>query len=523
MEQKLGWRLQLAVFGVAFLLVISHRPDSVLNAQFYAEDGAVWFGQAYNFGWLHALLLPQNGYFQTFPRLAASLGLLLPLRWVPLAMNLIGITVQVLPVTLLLSLRLARWAPLWQRAVWALVYIALPNVMELEATVTEGQWHLALLSCLVVLAEPAITPWWWAFDVGILLVGGLTGPFCLILLPVAVLSWWLRRQRTRLVPIVMLTAASLVQLPAVLSTAAASRSPAPLGATPKLFLQLLAGRVYMATLWGSYSLQAQTSFLLLIVMAVVGTAIIVYCLSKAELELRLLVAFCFAVFALSMSHPMASYVEPQWKVLSTAAGQHYWFLPMLAFSWCLVWASWNAASSGIRKAAALLLFTMLLGVMQDWRYPAYEDMQYSKYTRRFALAETGGSVLFPLFPRGWEMRLTKRSDACPIYAEGMIDSPKSNALVGGPFSVWGWAVIAGRPVQKVLLKVDCRLLASSPARVRRPDVDQVYSNSPDVNKGWQTEVDFSHFPPGLHTLSVWTFVEPGCTTEAADITFERAP
>jgi hypothetical protein len=31
---------QAAVFLISFLVLFSHRPDAILNAQFYAEDGA---------------------------------------------------------------------------------------------------------------------------------------------------------------------------------------------------------------------------------------------------------------------------------------------------------------------------------------------------------------------------------------------------------------------------------------------------------------------------------------------------
>ncbi len=37
---------------VAIVLIIGRRSDAVLNPQFYAEDGRVWFAEAYhNGGW----------------------------------------------------------------------------------------------------------------------------------------------------------------------------------------------------------------------------------------------------------------------------------------------------------------------------------------------------------------------------------------------------------------------------------------------------------------------------------------
>ena len=41
--------------GILFLLacavIVSRRPEAIFHAQFYAEDGHVWFADAYNLGW----------------------------------------------------------------------------------------------------------------------------------------------------------------------------------------------------------------------------------------------------------------------------------------------------------------------------------------------------------------------------------------------------------------------------------------------------------------------------------------
>jgi hypothetical protein len=180
LKPGIGWKLQVLVFSIAAPAVGSHRPDAIFNPQFYGEDGPVWYGQAYASGWLTFLFHSRSGYFQTLPRLAASLALPVPLRFAPLVMNLIGVTFQVLPVNILLSLRCSAWAPLPIRAAMALAYIALPNTMELNITVEGGQWHLAMLACMLVLAHAPRNHKWRIFDTGIFLLSGLSGPFCLI-------------------------------------------------------------------------------------------------------------------------------------------------------------------------------------------------------------------------------------------------------------------------------------------------------------------------------------------------------
>src|SRR3954452_9970320 len=150
-----GFHLSLLLVSLvlAALAVISRRPDAIFNSQFFAEDGNVWFAEAYNNGWVRALAITHTGYFQTLPRLGAALALAVPLQHAPWVTNLIGLLLQVAPAIFLLSRRASNWAPLRIRILMAAAYIALPNTSELNVSITEAQWHLGLLACLVVLSR----------------------------------------------------------------------------------------------------------------------------------------------------------------------------------------------------------------------------------------------------------------------------------------------------------------------------------------------------------------------------------
>ena len=133
------WRDRRLIILCALLVVaaiISRRPDAIFHAQFWAEDGAVWFATDYNFGILHALSLPQNGDFQTFPRLAAALAMLFPLRRAPLVMNLLAVFVQALPPIFLLTRRFAYVGSQRVRLLMGILLIAVPTSYEVHANVT---------------------------------------------------------------------------------------------------------------------------------------------------------------------------------------------------------------------------------------------------------------------------------------------------------------------------------------------------------------------------------------------------
>ncbi len=137
--------------------------------------------------------------FKPFPRLGASVALLVPLSLAPLVLNLIAMTVQVLPVTLLLSSRSSWLGNLYLLALcFAVLYVALPNCREISANITNSQWVMALCLFLVLVAStPSRGP-----GPGIRYIShccsvASMGPFCLFLLPIALFMAWRQPDRWR--------------------------------------------------------------------------------------------------------------------------------------------------------------------------------------------------------------------------------------------------------------------------------------------------------------------------------------
>jgi len=151
-DQRAGIRVwqHIALFLLAYALVITRKPDAIFHAQFWAEDGKAWFADAYNLGPWRPFLRAEAGYFQTLPRIAADLSLLAPLRLAPLVLNIVAIAIHVLPVNFLMSSCSAVWGPRWFRALLAATYIAIPSSPEICANITNEQWILAFCAFLLL-------------------------------------------------------------------------------------------------------------------------------------------------------------------------------------------------------------------------------------------------------------------------------------------------------------------------------------------------------------------------------------
>jgi hypothetical protein len=401
---------QLFAFLAAFMIVVSRRPDAVLNAQFFAEDGVVWFRDAYHLG-IHSLLVPQASYFHTLTRLIALSSLLVPFSLAPLVMNLGAIAVQILPVNIFLSSRFSH-IPTRVRLLASFVYLALPNTYEIDANITTLQWHLALLACLVLLARPA-TGWGWRiFDGIVLVLISLDGPTGFVLLPVALALWWKRRNAWTLRNAALLVPGAVTQVITTLMLWH-TRLMAPLGATPARLVDILGRQIFIPSLLGlntsSNFFRGDTPTAIEVTATALGLALIFYALRRAPLEMKLFILFAFGGFVLCLARPLAGPPDrTQWDWLCIpGCGNRYYFLPMLAFLAALLWVAVDKSHRKICYLGVALLLLLPIGVYRDWSYPGYKDLDFKKYATEFESAPSGTKMTIPINP-GWTLDMTKR-------------------------------------------------------------------------------------------------------------------
>jgi hypothetical protein len=405
--------LQCGAFAVALVLLVSRRPDAVLNAQFWAEDGKFWYADAYTFG-LRSLLMPEAGYLHTTPRIVALLTLLFPFALAPLVMNLFALIVQILPVSLFLSRRFASLS-LKIRLLASFLYLALPNSYEIHATTTNIQWHLALIGCMLLVSDPPVEQSLarQVISAAVLVLISLDSPLGILLIPIAASIWWSRRDKPSQLSVLALMPGSLLQI--LLVTLTHSRRPASNGATVSGFTSIVGIQVFLSSLLGTktcfdlMALDDRFLFLLETVATVLGIAIFLYALRHAPLQLKSFIAFAVLVIAVSLWRPIASTdgVRPQWEVLQTPGlGSRYYFFPMMAFLACLLWLAVTSKRTLRYSCIALLLLTPV-GIARDWAYRPFADLSFAKYAERFRTAAPGSALTIPINP-DWKMQLVKR-------------------------------------------------------------------------------------------------------------------
>ena len=405
----LGIRWLILSFLLALVLIFSRSPGMFTHAQFYAEDGAIWFADAYNFGWLHSLTLPDGGYFNTLQRLGGGLGLLVPFQWAPLVMALVGLVLQALPVPVLLSSRCERWAPLSMRMAFAAAYVGIPNAHEIHVVCTNSQWHLAVVLGLLAFATTPRSVAGRIFDIVVVVLGAVSGPYGILLLPLLVCFWFARRQKWTAFIFGVLAAGAVLQAISLLHNTA-QRNTSYLDAKVSLFIRLLGGNAFIGALLGSHRFGLKLPLVVSLGMLLLGLALCVYCAMSLSAEVRLFFIFCLLIFAGGLRSPgVAVNIQNVWDGLLVIPSQRYSFFPGLALIFAVLWCTGFARNRVIRMTGAALTLALCIGVCTDWKVPRLPRLDLRQQAATLNAARPGQHVVLAVYPGGdWQIKLVKK-------------------------------------------------------------------------------------------------------------------
>lgn len=433
--------LLVAVAGAG--IVFSRRPDAFLHPQFWAEDGTFWYATAYNHGGLSVLFQPHAGYMQFLARCTALISMRFPVYDGPAIFVAVAVAVQIAPAAYIVS---NRSSPLIAssrlRLLLAFLYLAIPNSFEVDANLTNAQWHLALLALLVLVAEPPRSVPARVLDVCILVLSGLSGPFVVLLLPVSLVYLAVRRRAWTGLLVLTISVTALVQVVTMLTSQRGS--PGALGASISGLFVILGRQIFLGLMigqWGLVRLSHWSGFNVLSeVIGIVGLGVILAMWLRVRAELRIVGLFGAIVFAASLASPTSTNPIKDWTALSLpGVGGRYWLLPMFAVLAIIVgvldtWVSLARRSrsadidsrrrlatyirrpqvarlTALTSKAVLIVLLIIIvggGVVHDWRYPPFVNYHFAHYVALLQHARPGQAVTIPTNPPGWSMTLMKR-------------------------------------------------------------------------------------------------------------------
>jgi hypothetical protein len=406
-------RLAYWFAACVFIVLVWQRCPTVLSrARFWAEDGWVWYPQCYAHGW-RCLLIDHSAYLQTLSMSVALLSQALPLTDAPKVFAVASLLIQAAPAIFLVSSRMSAAIPaLTARVVLALLLVAIPGMSEVYVNLTNAQWHLVLLAFLVLCAAPAATWLERIFDTVVLLSSGLSGPLAPVLLPVALLWWWLQRDRGQLWRLMLVAATAAIQISLIVAHQSSRHAAGPgIGWSLERLINIVVtdilgvaafGRTAMIDHywlvgqgWLSNGSLAATTLAGCIMAGALILAIIAFL--RGPWLLRAFLLFTGLEFASSLTDGLAL-VQPLWVAMEGWIGMRYYFHPIAAWLAVVVTLVCDRHPALRTIGVVLIAITLVFAIPADWELPKLGKTTFHHAAKAFEKAPPGTMMVFPVAP-----------------------------------------------------------------------------------------------------------------------------
>lgn len=202
----LGW---IACILMVTAILYWRRPDAFSNPQLWAEDGNIFFTDAF-FKGARALFLPYSGYYHTLARVAALIGRLFPVRYVPYWYAFSSWLVVAAIVGYIFSERLSFTLP--SKFLLGLAIVATTANNEVFGNLANWATLMTLFWLLLAISNDGPSRRQSIFDCIILVLTGLNSPFTICLWPLFLFRWWQDHTSHRLRLAVLSCSVALIQI-----------------------------------------------------------------------------------------------------------------------------------------------------------------------------------------------------------------------------------------------------------------------------------------------------------------------
>lgn len=400
------------IFTASLLIMFQRNPAVLRYANFWSEDGNIFYAQLHNDG-IISFLYPYAGYLHLAPRLAMLITLPFGIINAPFIVNFLGLVLRAMPVFLLFSERFSFVGLAYKFFFWA-YYLLVPNIGETLGNTVNVQWHLALWLLMVLAANIPSSSAWKIHDWFVLILSGLSGPFVIFLAP-----FMLRKLRNGGGGIfkTALLAFSAIQLLVVVMTAEEIRQAASI--SPDFVLQAI--KVFDARiLWGTFlpsyifhytlanALMKSTIISLLPFIAVMS--LLAYHFVHGSHNFRMSAIFGAAVF-MSALYRMRKGIDDG-SIIAGSAERYFLIPDILAFAFVLyLMKHFIGTRPEVRMKAYIVVSAVLFLIAgTSFTLPAwYGNPGYRESIMTLYYPAPKGSIVeIPIAPKGGVMILTKK-------------------------------------------------------------------------------------------------------------------
>lgn len=403
----------MIMMTLAFILMILRRPDIVTHAQPWAEDGAAWMAQAYNYGFWKSLIIAHSGYYQTVSRLTFSIALIFGISKAALVANLIAMLIRCFFIGFILSSRM-NFIHIGYRIAIALYILLMPGISEAYVNITNAQWYLSLYMLAVVMASAPVDTKNNIHDYLVMIIGGLSGPFalfvapCLIIKRISERGGFLKAIKGINMFDVTLAACCIIQIFGIVTTAGTARQIVSEGTSLGLLANIVSCRIIFSAflpfdLAKAMAAHDHVNMVLFLILSVS----LIAAFFKFGWRIKALILFPIFVFASALISQLGSSGQSMWPILYHTDGAQRYFIATNICLACLaiiLISTLNKFRTTIAVAATVffIYFTPLY-----FTFPAINDSGYYQDLESFESLAPGKMAEIRI-PPNWKMVLQKK-------------------------------------------------------------------------------------------------------------------
>jgi hypothetical protein len=393
-----------------FLVVATRIPNVWIDGRFWAEEGAVFFANAWNMPWWEALLATHANYLDLVANIAGLLAAhLTSLAAAPYVTATVATVIQCLPGAFLVTSR-QDWLQHRFVALTALLIVVLaPVPEEVWANTANAHIHLALCAAIILGLEVPVGTGRVIYGC-VLLLASLSGPGSWALLPLYATRALIDRSGPRALQGLALLAGALFQLLffSTLQERNIGASPSVIGAIvmAKHVLVPLLGHELAVSPVGQLAHEFQVGhrplWPLILVVSLFATAVALASVRPKHSSLW----FLFAAAMLAGAGYLGA-IGQKIDLIHIFAGGRYAFGPQVLIGLAIL--SWAVDHPGRLRVPSGVLVTwgLLLGGYNSFVPTSPIFMTGPDWRQEVARRQSNPDYQLRIWPAGWSMTLAR--------------------------------------------------------------------------------------------------------------------
>ena len=387
--------MALIIFTTIIILLI-RKTDALINPQFWAEDGSVFFLQQYNHG-VSALFQEYAGYLHLVPRLIALIGdTFFSYSSIPAFYNYASLLI-ILIVTL--SIFSSRFH-VKHKSLIALTISLVPHYEnEVFLNVTNTTWILSIMIIIVLLKENPAKRYGkvvvqYACDLLIIIICGLSGPFIIFLMPFFGWKWINKKNVYNTIIFTATSIISLIQLSFIVSHSINSYD---VSTNLTAYSEVIGYRAFGGLLLGSNIAYKINPYILSFLYFSLLTLILHLAYQKKD-------RFIFFSIGISLIYLLATFYRfknnPE-ILVSPGNGVRYFYIPYVMLIWSLIALLGQQEKWKNTLLKASLVLILISSLTSRFHSKPFIDYNWPLYSQSIGKED----IVIPINPVGWQINV----------------------------------------------------------------------------------------------------------------------